>query len=102
LHTHVSDGNTGRISVAASGREEQGAAELRFHGEQGHSVVGESLPPHDPRNRRDCGLAATLEALRFGQRREDLERVVLDLADPFAGDAEGAADLFERPRLTAI
>ncbi len=47
-------------------------------------------------------LAAALEALRFGQGREGLERVVLDLADPLAGDTEGAADLLERPRLTAI
>src|SRR6266508_2186140 len=47
-------------------------------------------------------LAAALEALRLGQGRERLERVVLDLADPLAGDTEGAADLLERPRLTAI
>src|SRR6266508_963667 len=55
-----------------------------------------------PGNRRDCALAATLEALRFGQRREGLERVVLDLADPLAGDTEGAADLLERLWLTAM
>src|SRR5229473_462347 len=47
-------------------------------------------------------LAAALEALRFRQRREDLERVVLDLADPLAGDTEGAADLLERLWLTAM
>src|SRR5581483_10572988 len=32
---------------------------------------------------------------------ELLEGVVLDLADPLAGDAEGAADLLERARLAA-
>src|SRR6266508_4352868 len=47
-------------------------------------------------------LAAALEALRLGQGRERLERVVLDLADPLAGDTEGAADLFERLCLTAM
>src|SRR5439155_9691173 len=41
------------------------------------------------------------EALRFRQRLELLERVVLDLADALAGDAERAPDLLERARLRA-
>src|SRR6266566_8961355 len=44
---------------------------------------------------------AVFEALRFRQRFELLERVVLDLADPLAGDAERATDLLERARLRA-
>src|SRR6266566_8277658 len=44
---------------------------------------------------------AVFEALRFRQRFELLERVVLDLADALAGDAERAADLLERARLRA-
>lgn len=47
-------------------------------------------------------LEAVVQALRFRQRRERLECGVLDLPNPFAGDAEGSADLTERPRLTAI
>jgi hypothetical protein len=54
------------------------------------------------RSPRPALLAATLEALRLGQRRERLERVVLDLANPLAGDTEGASDLLERLWLTAI
>src|SRR4029079_14171429 len=37
----------------------------------------------------------------MGQCLEPLERVVLDLADPLARDAEGAADLLERARRLA-
>src|SRR2546425_6434589 len=42
---------------------------------------------------------AILQPLRFGEGLELLERVVLDLADALAGDAEGLADLLERARL---
>src|SRR4051794_4454984 len=40
-------------------------------------------------------LRSVAQALRFRQRLELLQRVVLDLADAFAGDVECAADLFE-------
>src|SRR5262249_47715837 len=42
------------------------------------------------------------ERLRLGQVLELLERVVLDLPDALAGDAERAADLLERPRRAAV
>src|SRR4051812_18471413 len=45
---------------------------------------------------------AVLEALRLGQGLELLQRVVLDLPDPLAGDAERAADLLERARLRPV
>jgi hypothetical protein len=45
---------------------------------------------------------ALIQALRLRQRGEGLERGVFDLPYPFAGDAEGSADLIERPRLIAI
>src|SRR6266536_5920232 len=48
------------------------------------------------------GLGVVVQALRFRQRRERCERGVLDLPDPFAGEAEGSADLIERPRLTVV
>jgi hypothetical protein len=48
------------------------------------------------------GLGAVVQALRFRQRRELLERGALDLTDPFAGEAEGSADLIERLRLTVV
>src|SRR5205085_6457719 len=47
-------------------------------------------------------LDAVLEALGLGEALELLQRVVLDLADPLAGDAEGAADLLERARLLTL
>src|SRR5919109_4395911 len=47
-------------------------------------------------------LDAVLEALGLGQALELLQRVVLDLADALAGDAEGPAHLLERPRLLAL
>src|SRR5690242_7233717 len=58
-----------------------------------------------PRRIGSSGLTrpsdAVSESLRLGQRLELLERVVLDLPDPLAGDAERAPDLLERRRLLA-
>src|SRR4029079_383686 len=42
------------------------------------------------------------QRLRLGQMLELLQRVVLDLADALACDAEGAADLLERLRRPAV
>ncbi len=38
-------------------------------------------------------LKAVIQALCFRERGERLERGVLDLPDPFAGDAEGSTNL---------
>src|SRR5438128_9892913 len=48
------------------------------------------------------GLDAVLEALSLWQRLELLQRVVLDLPDPLAGDAERTPHLLERTRLLAL
>src|SRR5205823_2815338 len=41
------------------------------------------------------------QPLRLRQRLQLLQRVVLDLADPFAGDVERPAHLFQRVRALA-
>src|SRR2546421_493579 len=41
------------------------------------------------------------ELLSLRERLELLQRLVLDLADPLAGDVEGPADLIQRPRMLA-
>jgi hypothetical protein len=51
---------------------------------------------------RPACLEAVAQALRLRQRGERLERAVFDLPDPLAGDAEAAADLVQRSRLTAM
>src|SRR6478752_8125832 len=53
------------------------------------------------RARLEPCLHTVSEGLRFGQALELLKRVVLDLPNPFAGDAEGLANLLERARLTS-
>src|SRR3954452_12190906 len=47
-------------------------------------------------------LRRVAQPLRFRQRLELLQRVVLDLADSLSGDAEGATHFLERPRLVAV
>src|SRR5215218_1473262 len=47
-------------------------------------------------------LRDVAQGLRVGERPQLLEALVLDLADPLAGDVEGAADLVERPRMLAV
>src|SRR5262245_48648057 len=54
-----------------------------------------------PRLRGD-ELGGVAQPLRLGQALELLQRVVLDLADAFAGHAEGPTDLLEGPRLVAL
>src|ERR687897_1348321 len=41
------------------------------------------------------------QLLRLGERLELLQRLVLDLADPLAGDVEGPPHLVESPRVLA-
>src|SRR5205823_3193224 len=47
-------------------------------------------------------LRYVAELLRFGERLELLQALVLDLADALAGDVEGAPDLVERARVLAV
>src|SRR3990170_2799355 len=63
----------------------------------------EDLTPRRMTPRRpDPALHAVLEPLGLGQRFELLERVVLDLADALARDAERLSDLLKRARLCAV
>src|SRR5689334_9217298 len=72
--------------------------------------MGPTRPPGPPRkegsHRGTRGsplpLDAILESLRFRQGLELLQRVVLDLADSLAGDAERPADLLQRAGLLAL
>src|SRR4051794_31600139 len=63
-----------------------------------------SRSPASPSRRcRATPLAdGVFQRLRFRQVLELLQRVVLDLPDPFARDAEGTADLLERLRRPAV
>src|SRR5581483_6077064 len=63
---------------------------------------GPASPPALGRLQSEKRLDAVLEALRLGQGLELLQRVVLDLPDPLAGDAERAPDLLERARRLAV
>src|SRR4249919_1684693 len=52
--------------------------------------------------RSKAGSAETAEALRLRQGLEPLQRVVLDLADPLAGDTKGLTHLLEGHRPAPI
>src|SRR5262249_36049038 len=59
-------------------------------------ALGRPAPP-------DLELAHRVpKRLRLGEVLELLERVVLDLADALARDAQRASDLLERPRRAAV
>src|SRR5581483_7319407 len=60
------------------------------------------MAPAEPESDFVRLLDAVLQALRLRQGLELLQRVVLDLADALAGDAERAAHLLERARLLAL
>src|SRR4051794_1250329 len=70
-----------------------------------HSARPIGAPSHRPAPSAASGIDhladRVAQRLRLGQPLELLERVVLDLADALAGDAEGPADLLERARLLA-
>jgi hypothetical protein len=72
---------------------------VRDLGLAGGARIGRATRPNGG---RPAGLEAVAQALRLWQRCERLERVVFDLPDPRAGDAEGAPHLAERSRLTAM
>src|SRR5437764_9833779 len=48
------------------------------------------------------GLGHFAQLLRVGERPQLLQALVLDLADPLAGDVERAADLVERARVLTV
>src|SRR4029078_5286312 len=57
--------------------------------------------PEPSTGSRPGGLDELAQTLSLGQRRELLERLVLDLADALARDVERGANLVERARLEA-
>ena len=63
-------------------------------------LVGERLEVLGPVEHRP--LRDVADALCVGECTELLQALVLDLADPLAGDLEMATDLVKRPRLLAV
>src|SRR4051812_47737809 len=66
-----------------------------------HHPALRRLSRRDATQRPRAPLLPVPQPLRLRQHLELLQRVVLDLADPLAGHAEGAPHLLERSRLGA-
>src|SRR4051794_12786903 len=64
--------------------------------------VGTRLRQPWPGSDPPAGSGDVAQLLRLRECAELLQRLVLDLPDPLAGDAEDAADLIERSRLLAV
>src|SRR3954469_4395760 len=97
-----SESSWNQVSLDTRGDPTRGAAGGASRVRPSTRPVGTRLRQPWPGSDPPGGSGDVAQLLRLRECAELLQRLVLDLPDPLAGDAEDAADLVERPRLLAV